>query len=491
MKPNILVIMSDQHSPHALGCADYALVRTPNLDRLAAGGMRFNNAYCAAPLCVPSRMSFMTSRTPSHNSVWDNQHVLPSGIPTWAHSMGAAGYETALIGRMHFVGSDQRHGFEKRPIGEYWSRYPGAPNPPGPSWRKFPGSTSGQSRVSVEIAGKGTTTYQWLDEQVAAATQDYLREWKNQPNQRPFAAVAGFVLPHCPFVAPKNLFEYYYEKIDIPAVEAEQPAAVTRYRDHRGILEPLPPERIRVARAAYFALCEYFDSLVGKVLDCLETEGLAENTLVVYCSDHGEQAGEHGCWWKSTYYEASARVPLIARLPGEIPAGSVNSHLVNLMDLGPTFIELGGGKSLPVCDGHSLWPILEQLDSKNWQEETFSELVDIRHRGHFLASRMIRAGKWKLWKHDDADNLPPVLFDLEADPDELNDLGEHPDYAEIRDELLGKLYQQWNPKRAAEMTQIQNSDYKTLCDWGQVVAPEHPDTLPAPSPEIENDVELL
>ena len=120
----------------------------------------------------------------------------------------------------------------------------------------------------------------------------------------------------------------------------------------------------------------------------------------------------------------------------------MNSHLVNLMDLGPTFIELGGGKSLLVCDGHSLWPILEPPDSNDWTEEIFPELVDSRHRGEFLSSRMIRSGKWKLWKHDDADNLPPVLFDLDVDPDELNGLDRHPDYAAVRDELLAKLYQQ-------------------------------------------------
>ena len=114
-RSNILVIMSDQHSKFHIGCYGDEVVRTPHMDRLAAEGIRFNNAYCAAPLCVPSRMAFMTSRTPTANRVWTNSHILSSAIPTWAHGMGAAGYETALIGRMHFIGSDQRHGFERRP----------------------------------------------------------------------------------------------------------------------------------------------------------------------------------------------------------------------------------------------------------------------------------------------------------------------------------------------------------------------------------------
>ena len=123
---NVLLIMSDQHSRYHLGCYGDPLVRTPHLDGLAQRGVRFDNAYCPSPLCVPSRMSFMTARRPSANRVWHNGHILSSAIPTWAHALGASGYETALIGRMHFVGPDQRHGFEVRPLGEYFALHPGA-----------------------------------------------------------------------------------------------------------------------------------------------------------------------------------------------------------------------------------------------------------------------------------------------------------------------------------------------------------------------------
>ena len=115
-RPNILLIMSDQHSPHILGAYGNGIVRTPNLDALAANGIRFDNMYCPSPLCVPSRMSFLTGRTPTANRVWTNYHMLPSDIPTFAHALGGADYETALIGRMHFMGPDQRHGFKKRPL---------------------------------------------------------------------------------------------------------------------------------------------------------------------------------------------------------------------------------------------------------------------------------------------------------------------------------------------------------------------------------------
>ena len=186
MRPNILVIMTDQHSKHVLGCYGNPVVRTPNLDRLAADGMLFTSAYCPGPLCVPSRMSFMTCRAPSQNRVWDNAHILSSGLPTWAHSLGAAQYETSLIGRMHFIGPDQRHGFENRPIGEYHARHPGTPETGGPRWTRFPASTSGQRRVSVELAGTGTTTYQWADAQITERAVEYLRRQGSPKPRRVF-----------------------------------------------------------------------------------------------------------------------------------------------------------------------------------------------------------------------------------------------------------------------------------------------------------------
>ena len=152
-RPNILVLMSDQHSKRQLGCYGDPLVRTPNLDRLAYEGMQFDNAYCPSPVCVPSRMSFMTGRTPTSNRVWTNQAVLNSGIPTWAHTLTNAGYETALIGRMHFVGPDQRHGFEKRPLGEYMAVHPGAPWEGEPVFKAIPTDATSQHRISVEMAG--------------------------------------------------------------------------------------------------------------------------------------------------------------------------------------------------------------------------------------------------------------------------------------------------------------------------------------------------
>jgi len=482
--PNLLVIMSDQHSKHFLGCYGHPLVRTPHLDQLAAEGMRFSDAYCPAPLCVPSRMSFMTGRRPSANRVWSNTHILSSAIPTWAHALGAAGYDTALIGRMHFLGPDQRHGFLERPLGEYGAGFPGSPRLGAPLMRDIPVSTSGQCRESVEIGGRGRTTYQAFDEMVADAACSYLQERARASHQRPFAAVAGMVLPHCPFVAPTELYDYYYPRVDIPEVsDDELPRAVRRFQEQRGIAEPLPAERIRVARAAYLGICEHLDAQIGRILAALDDTGLDRNTLVVYCSDHGEMAGEHGCWWKSCYYEGSVGVPLIARWPGVVPANTVSPVVCSLLDLAPTWVEIANQHqlacpSLPEPDGYSLWPVLCGQPDERRPDETFAEHLGGIDRA---PSRMVRQGHWKLFQY--ADDTHPTMFDLRADPGETRDLAQDPAYATVCAALQQRLWQGWDPAAVLSQSRALDRDLELLMHWGRTARPTHPDTLPVPDVE--------
>ena len=477
-RPNVLIIMSDQHSRHHLGCYGDSLVRTPHIDRLAAEGMRFDAAYCAAPVCVPSRMSFMTSRRPTANRVWMNHNALSSAIPTWAHALGAAGYETSLVGRMHFVGADQRHGFECRPVGEFSAVHPGASRQGPSQFQTIPATTSGQTRECVEIAGRGRTSYQAFDDIVTDGALAWLDEKADSTDDRPFAAVVGYVLPHCPFVAPQELFDYYYDRVDVPRQpEAhEQPAAVVTFRRQRGILEPpLTQEQVRVARAAYFGLCEYLDQQVGRVLDKLDDTGLSQDTLVLYASDHGEMAGEHGCWWKSSYYEGSVGVPLVARLPGAIAAGSHSDEICNLMDIGPTLAEMAGAPPLPHSDGHSLWRVLQGQTDPRRPGQTCSEHGPTANDA---PSRMIRRGRWKLFKY--ADDTPPVLFDLETDPEELHDRAGDPALAALQQDLLRALYTGWDPEYVRRDCERQAADMRLLSAWGAAVQPRHEDTLSVP-----------
>ncbi|MCZ7647529.1 MAG: sulfatase-like hydrolase/transferase [Planctomycetota bacterium] len=487
-RPNLLVLLSDQHNPRYLGCAGHPVVRTPNLDRLAREGMRFPHAYCPAPLCGPSRMSFVASRYPTSTGAWSNGHILSSGIPSWAHALGAAGYETALIGRMDFRGSDQRHGFELRPLGEYNARHPGAPLPGGPIDKRYPSEVDAAAREGGDHVGIGRTHRHLFDERVAEAACAFLKE-RAGGGARPFAAVVGFVQPHPPLYAPRELFEYYrarVEPFEIPPEElAAQPPSIAAHRRRRGFDPPLRPERLRLALAAYCALVEFVDALIGRVLEALDRAGLAENTLVLYTSDHGDMTGAHGMWAKSCYYEQSAGVPFLARLPGAIPAGRACPAFANLVDVGPTLIEFGGAEALPSADGRSLAPWLRGETPPGWLDETFSMFVDKKSGS---PSAMVRRGKWKLWKYDDG--TPASLFDLEADPGEIRDVAARPEHAGIRDELLRRLMARWDPARAAREHAEQNRNIEVLKAWGEAVKPEHPDTLPAPPPEVE-ELELL
>jgi choline-sulfatase len=236
-------------------------------------------------------------------------------------------------------------------------------------------------------------------------------------------------------------------------------------------------------------MCERVDALIGRILGCLRETGLAEKTLVIYCTDHGEMAGDHDCWWKSNYYEGSVGVPLIARLPGIVPAGSTSDAVCNLMDLGPTLAELVGGEMTDV-DGASLWSTMQGRPPRNWSNETFSEFCD-RVGSLFLPSRMIRSGKWKLWVYPDQEELPPALFNMEEDPFEQNDLGQAPRFKEVRRRLLEKVSSNWDPQQVQEGGRRAVSDWETLTRWAQRTLPANPDALEIPPPSLEEDVELL
>ena len=323
-----------------------------------------------------------------------------------------------------------------------------------------------------------------MDEMIAATTCRYLQE-KADGGGRPFAATVGLVLPHCPYYAPEDLFDYYYERTDIPQPTREEierePASIRNLKQRLDFEDPLPAERIRIAVAAYLGLCEYVDRLIGNILQKLEETGLDRSTLVIYCSDHGEMAGEHGLWGKSNYYEESAGVPIIASLPGVVAEGDSSPEICSLVDIGPTIIEAAGADTIPNVDGHSLWPLLTEAGDPDGPGEIFSEL------GGFYwgpPSRMIRRGPWKLFKYHD--ETPPALFNLEDDPEETADLGTDPRYDNVRQELLRRLYDGWDPESVISESERLDTDLKTIASWGRAVQPEHEDVLPIPDAESES-----
>ena len=252
-----------------------------------------------------------------------------------------------------------------------------------------------------------------------------------------------------------------------------------RFRERSRIADATEHE-IRRTRAAYYGMVEFDDRLVGQVLDTLEANGQRENTLVVYTSDHGEMAGDHGLWWKSTFYEGSVGVPLIVSCPGRFAEGRQVSEVVNLVDLGPTALDLGQGKPLPRARGKSLRRFLEpgEVDPGDWPNETYSEHYPGRND---RASRMVRSGPWKLNHYNGYD--APQLFNLGQDLGEWNDLGGDPAYKGIRDELTQKVLDGWDGDRNEVEYERTMVDVDIVKAWGTRVRPESPDYW-APGPGV-------
>ena len=471
-RPNLLVFMSDQHSGRVMGCAGDPFVRTPNLDALARRGVRFDRTYCGSPLCVPSRMTFLTGRHCSEIGVWSNHCVLRCDVPTFAHSLAAAGYETVLCGRMHFCGADHRHGFEKALVGDVTPQWPGTR---GPLLGNIPLSTTGQSRAAVMTAGPGRTGYQAFDRAVTDGAIEYVRSYSASDRERPFCMVVGGVLPHCPFICPKDLFDEYYDKVDVPRMgEAESAAlhpSMRKWRQARGV-DDIPDDVVRTARAAYYGLVTLLDGFLGELFDSLGETGLDEDTAVFYTSDHGDMAGLHEMWWKSSFYEDSVGVPLIASWPGRFGQGETVETPVSLLDMAVTLTELGGGAPIPFANGRSLTGFLAgggPLADRDG--DVFSECYG-NPRGEG-PSRMVVRWPWKLVHYHGYEQ--PSLFNLEEDPDEARDLGADPAFAHIREPLHEAARQGWDGERIRRCLDEQYARWPLLSAWSHATQPSDPD----------------
>jgi len=470
--PNLLYIHSDQHNPYVTGCYGDGVVQTPALDRLAAEGALFSNAYCPSPICVPSRMSTLAGQHPHRTHVWTNDHCLSSGIPTFAHALGAAGYRPVLIGRMHAMGPDQLHGYAERLVGDHSTNYVGGTG----VRRGLPPGTAGPHRISLEASGAGRSGYQVHDEAVIASALAFIdgqgRAAGNDPGRAPFCLTVGLMLPHPPYVAEPADFRLYEGRVPpprIPAPPLETLHPHIRWRMARGEILETDPDDVARARAAYWALVSRMDRMIGQLLDALDANGLAQNTLVVYSSDHGDSLGERGLWWKHTFYEESVKVPLIARWPGRIAPGQQSDRVVSSLDLTATLVDALEAPALPNTQGRSLLPLLEGVEDADWDDLAFSEYCDdLFGPPGGCYQRMVRRGDWKLIVYH---GEPSQLFNLAEDPDEVHDRAADPACRDIVEELAHSVHADWDPIQViAEMRRIR-ADNKVLADWTKAVQP--------------------
>jgi len=451
--PNVLVIISDQHHPDFMGCAGHPLVQTPHLDRLAKSGTRFSRAFCNSPLCLPARMAFLTGRLPSEIDCLTNDRHLSSEIPTFVHAFGAAGYETILCGRMHFNGFDQRHGFQRRSIGECVEKY-------GPLGGLAPvlgelKNTTGPNACSIRMSGPGMSGYLQYDEAVAESALRELDGLSGRKTGQPFLMTVGFVQPHAPFVAPEDDYDFFDGKISTDDLPVSDPASLhpelRRLRALAGLEDPQTAptlEQQRTARVAYHGMCRFLDRQIGKILGKLEEGPFRDNTVILYLSDHGEQLGEHGMWWKHTFYRGSVGVPMILKGPG-LPKGVECSRNVSLMDMGPSLLDLCGLPGLPDVRGRSVRCLLEGRESE-WNDEVIAE--NLWPSDSTCLHRMVVSGPWKMNHYP---GFAPELFHMDQDPNECRDLVREGLQPGILGALEERLSQLENPESVLERVRKQ------------------------------------
>jgi choline-sulfatase len=470
-QPNILFIMADQMAAPALPFYSHPIVKAPHLTELAETGVVFEAAYCNSPLCAPSRFSMLTGQLPSRIGAYDNAAYFPADAPTLAHYLRALGYRTSLCGKMHFVGPDQLHGFEERlttdiyPADFGWT----------PDWEQFKERPSWyHNMLSVVQAGVCETSNQIdYDEEVAYHAVRKIYDLARDGDERPFFLLASFTHPHDPFaITPEYWKRYDHDQIDLPAMpcipyEQLDPhsqrlfhvCAIGQYAQSE--------ERVRNARHAYYGMISYIDDKVGQLLRALQATGLSDNTLVVFASDHGEMLGERGLWYKMSFFEWSARVPMIFHFPKQFAPRRV-AQPVSLVDVLPTLVEMANGGTVPAyaaaVDGDSVLPWLKGLE----RDEPGTVYGELLCEGAIAPVLMIRRGRYK-YVYSEPD--PEQLYDLEADPNELHNLAHRPSYRELCREMRTQVATSWD--RLALHQQVLDSQRRRRLVYGALRHGKH------------------
>ena len=422
-QPNILLIMADQMAAPFLGpWGGPALM--PAIDRLAVEGVVFESTYSSSPLCAPARFAMMSGQQNNKIGAYDNASEFASTVPTFAHHLRAAGYQTSLVGKMHFVGPDQLHGFEERlttdiyPADFGWT----------PNWLDPDGRFDWwyHNLDSVTQAGIADATNQLdYDDEVGFRTLQKLRDLARTDDDRPFMMTASFTHPHDPYVTRQEFWDLY-DDIKIP-MPSTGPIAEEDLDPHSARLRKVmcadttdvTDDQIRNARRAYLGNCSYVDQWVGKILETLERHDLAQDTVVIFTSDHGDMLGERGLWYKMNFFEHSARVPLIVHAPERFSAARV-STLSSLLDVAPTMLGIAGIEVPHNMDGYSLIPQLE-----GFEDGLRTVTGEYLGEGAVAPIFMLRRGKLKyIFSQPDGEQL----YDLEADPHELKNVADASEY---------------------------------------------------------------
>jgi choline-sulfatase len=440
--PNILFLMSDQHQAAAMGCAGHPDVQTPNLDALASHSHQYTNAFCQSPVCVAARGSLITSLYPHQHGALLLEDALSDKLQTIAHHFAEADYHTAAIGRMHFVDESRRHGFMTR-INEH----------------DFENSLTETDRQLIQANRKNggsvngvasdLPTHCWQDTFFADQTVQFLEQQRD--SDKPFLLFSSYFKPHTP-LNPIREFYDLYDPNALQLPERRNNALQGGFEGHlirakeRGWYEQSDDD-LRKSLAGYYGNITQVDACIGRVIDTLERHGLADNTIIVYTSDHGEMAGAHRMWTKHVMFDQAVNVPLLIHLPGESNA-TTHDDLVAHVDLYPTLARLAGLELPDAVHGRSFAGLVNN-DEYSERDYVFAEYNFCRNvftsDNRYVGKPPIRMVRSKEWKLNQLDWAKDELYDLKNDPGEHHNLIDSPAHANIVTELRNQIQNELKP----------------------------------------------
>ena len=441
-QPHILFIQTDQLAANVLGAYGDPICQAPNIDGLAETGVVFDTAYCNFPLCAPSRFSMATGLLASKIGAFDNAAEMPASIPTYAHYMRGLGYQTCLSGKMHFVGPDQLHGFEKRLTSDIY--------PSDFEWTAdweatgFKGATDIRMLTQSGICARSVQID--YDDEVTHRAVREIYDVARSSDERPLFLHVSYTHPHDPYLCKREHWDRYDghavppPRVGLLGEGVADPHSLRVLRQHGLADADIAEDVVMRARRAYYGSVSYIDDQVGALLKALSASSLADNAVIIFSSDHGEMLGERGLWLKKTFFDQALRVPLIINAPGRFAPGRVR-ELASLLDLLPTCASLGsdGAWQDPVepLDGADLTGYLSTGD-KDPERSVYAELLC---EGILAPIFMIRRGRFKFIT---SKGDPDQLYDLQADPDELVNLAAEAAHAETVAALRREAEARWD-----------------------------------------------
>ncbi len=455
-RPNVLIIISDQHQAAATGCYGHETVKTPNIDRLAARGVRFTGAYCQSPLCAPSRPSLLTGTHVHTCAAWSGRARRPiRELPTLGNVFRDAGCATGAIGKVHVIGETKEGrdlGFSERALRYYtYARQDYIDAVGEANATKYAPAGSGDplradymNRGNVPVDMDGSLMF---DSLVVDRSAEFIEKHRDEP----FLLWVGLEKPHPDWYAPKRFHDLYDPaEVRLPETPHREPQGFPEisWKKLRETHE-YSDEEVRNCIAAYYANVSCADHSAGRVLDALERLGLSEDTVVIYTADHGELLFEHGMTQKHCFFDPAVRVPLVMAGPG-LPEGAVREHIVSLLDLFPTLTEMCGLENPEGLEGEPLGAVIDGSASAEGRA-AFSEFYSFGY-----AERMIRTPEWKYIR---SETYSPQLYNVEKDPLEVTNLAAGPEHVEICRELEQRVLAGWE-KPAPEV--IARPDLESL-----------------------------